>query len=146
MDHSRVLIYNLKNAHDQLEKIIAKKLRSMCDAKRRETNPQQSAKLLQQLGRIYRRRCPDKFSLIRSCALFNAAILREPNNIEEVKTDLNELCEHVLIISGAKACDLVGQALLFKNKVIEMRSKASTALSNVNPIPNGVCNKDRHSK
>ena len=75
---------------------------SYCDKSGRETNPAKAAEIIFQIGKIYRKRSPDKISLIKSASLFNAAIIRYPSKIFQVKSDLSEICQHVLQKAEAK--------------------------------------------
>ncbi|XP_078495778.1 uncharacterized protein LOC113474264 [Ciona intestinalis] len=81
---------------------LIEKLKTLCDQRGEEKQPQESAVILHKLGRIYRQKSPDILSLIRSAALFAAAKLRKPDNLDEVNDDLNELCLHLLQLSDCK--------------------------------------------
>ena len=86
-----------------------------------ETLPQESAKLFHQLGIVYRNKSPDMMSLIKSAALMNAAIVRQPINSKKIKADLTELCKHVLTVSNAsnKHGNLIQKANEVKKKLIK---------------------------
>jgi len=73
-----------------------------CDTSGKEINPRMVAKILHQIGMIYRKNSPDKISLIKTAGLLNAAIVRNPSNVSQIKSDLSELCQHILQIAGAK--------------------------------------------
>ena len=96
-----------------------------CDESGKETNPAKAADILYQIGLIYRKRSPDKISLIKSAGLLNAAIVRNPPNVSQIKSDLSELCLHILKIAGAETtnANLVKTAESLKAKIIEMRQE-----------------------
>ena len=102
---------------------FGQKLRESCDKDGNETDPQTAAKLLYQIGLIHRERSPDKISLIQSVGLFNAAIVRNPLNISQVKSDLFEVCQHILQLANAnnQKKDLVEKAEDVKTSVIKLR-------------------------
>ena len=70
------------------------------------------------------------FSLIRSAALYNAAILRSAEDTKIIEQDLAELCSYILQQSGAvnKRADLIQQATNVKQQVTEMRIEAKKML------------------
>ncbi|CAK8681414.1 unnamed protein product [Clavelina lepadiformis] len=77
------------------ERNLSEKLKASCDDQGKEKEPKASAKILHKLGLNYMNRSPDKISLIQSAALFNAAIVRGPENVEEVREDLKKLCDTI---------------------------------------------------
>ena len=92
---------------------LAQTLKNLyCDASGTETDPANAAEIIHQVGVIYRNRSPDKIALLKSAGLFNAAIVRNPSNITSIKSDLAEICQHVLQIANAKNqnVDLVKKA------------------------------------
>ena len=101
-----------------------------CDESRKETNRLVAAKILYQIGMIYRKRSPDKFSLIKSAGLFNGAIVRNPSNHSQVKANLIELCQHVLELAEAENQDanLIEKAEQVKTAVNEMRNNVTEFL------------------
>ena len=114
------------------EDTVIDELRLFCDGQGREIHPVETARLLHRLGKLYRQRSPDKLSLLQSAALFNAAIVRNPGNAEEVRNDLKELCFHVLKLSKAQHPneDLIEAAKCLSEKVKEMRENALLELQN----------------
>ena len=102
-----------------------------CDKSGKETNVPKTSKLFHQIGCIYRKRSPDKISLIKSAGLFNAAIVRRPSNIDQIRSDLSELCQHVLSQAHAKIQnkDLVRKAEQVKTSINKLRRKVDTNLS-----------------
>ena len=90
----------------------------------RENNDEidSEAMILNSLGLLYKSRSPDKISLIKSAALLNAAITRQPDE-EKYAEDLNNLCKHVLKCADAKLkhADLVGIAKDFGKALKSMR-------------------------
>ena len=59
---------------------LAEELRKICNEKGKENDPCASAEIFHQMGLLYKTKSPDKISLIRSAALLNAAISRQPSN------------------------------------------------------------------
>ena len=90
-----------------------------CDASGKETEPAMAAEIIHKLAVIYRKRNPDKIALIQSVGLFNAAIVRNPSNIARVKSDLNEICQHIL--QNAKAND---QSVCLVKKAEQVKAQA----------------------
>ena len=66
-----------------------------CDQSGKETDLENSAKIIHKIGLIYRKRSPDKIALIKSAELINAAIFRNPSNHSQIKSDFVELCQHI---------------------------------------------------
>ena len=93
---------------------------NFCDNTGKETNPAKAAQILHQIGLIYRKKSPDKISLIKSAGLFNAAIVRNPLNVSQIKYNLSELCRHILKISNAynQTADLIKKVK--KSKITQM--------------------------
>ena len=114
----------------QREDEVARQLRSLCDDRGREIEPSKTAKLIHKLGLIHREKSPDKLALVQAAALFNAAIVREPENVHEIKQDLSDLCHHVLRLAKASKpdADLVQGSLDIFLKVKEMRVKVRSKL------------------
>ena len=67
-----------------------------CDESGIETEPAKAAEIIHKIAVIYRKRSPDKIALIQSVGLFNAAIVRNPSSIAQIKSDLVETCQHIL--------------------------------------------------
>ena len=132
---------------DDDETEIAEQLKRLCDKHGREIDPKASAVLLHKLAKIYRMRSPGMFSLIRSAALFNAAIVRSPKNKREIINDLRELCKHVLEVADAenKHAELINKAKTVKKAVQNMRDQVDHKLKEVKPIPRNVEKDKLHS-
>ena len=88
-----------------------------------ETDPEKAAEILHKIALIYKLRSPDKISLIKCVGLLNAAILRNPSNISQVKADLTDVCKHVLKQANANNlnADLVALANTVKDKIKKIR-------------------------
>ena len=128
-------IVNSKIGETSLQKEedeLADQLRKICDRNGEESNPKQSAEIFHKIGKIYFQR-NTKVSLIRSATLFNAAITRQPDNMQEIKDDLKELCSHVLIEAGANKLDddLITAAIKVEEEVQSMRNKVNKKLDNL---------------
>ena len=106
-----------------------------CDESGKETNPARGAEILHQIGLIYRKRSPDKISLIKSAGLLNAAIVRNPSNVSQIKSDLSELCRHILQKSNANSqtADLIGKSKQVKVLIAELRNEVKKFLKNKVP-------------
>ena len=101
-----------------------------CDESGKETNPAKAAEILHQIGLIYKKRSPDKISLIKSAGLLNAAIVRNPPNVSQIKSDLSELCHHILKQSNAnnQTADLIGKSKQVKVLLTNLRNKVKEFL------------------
>ena len=110
---------------------IANDLKEICDQNGKETNSFLASKLLHELGLVYQKKSPDKLSLIRSAALFNAALSRKSQNIDKIRHNLKQLCKEILIKANAKEpnADLIEVAKNVKKAVISMRSYVDDFLS-----------------
>ena len=104
-----------------------------CDVTGKETQPNKAVEIFHELGKIYRTRSPDKLSLIKSVGLFNAAIVRNPSNLSEVKRELSEICQHILKVANAKVqnADLVNKALEVKQLFNKLRCEVDQLLDNL---------------
>jgi len=81
---------------------LAKEMKEKCcDKQGKETNPAEAAEIIYKIGLIYKQKSPDQIALIKSAGLFNAAILRDPSNVSQIKYDLNKLCLHILQLANA---------------------------------------------
>ena len=101
-----------------------------CDESGKETNPTKAAEIIHQIGRIYRKRSPDKISLIKSAGLFNATIARNPSNVDQVKSDLCEQCQHILHQANANIqnADLIEKAKEVKKAINKLRDEVNLFL------------------
>ena len=105
-----------------------------CDESGKETNSAKAAEILHQIGLIYRKRSPDKISLIKSAGLLNAAIVRNPPNVSRIKSDLSELCRHILQTAQAnQTADLIGKSERVKDSVTNLRNEVKEFLENKVP-------------
>ena len=110
---------------------LAQKMKeNYCNASGKEVNKTKSAEILHKIGLIYRERSPDKFSLIKSAGLYNAAIVRNPSSVLRVKSDLFDLCQHILKISNAKqqTANLIEYAEKVKTSITELRNNTTEFL------------------
>ena len=106
-----------------------------CDESGKETNPAKAAVILYRIGLIYRNRSPDKISLIKSAGLLNAAIVRNPSNVSQIKSDLSELCSHILEKSNAnnQTANLIGKSEQIKTSATKLRRKVKIFLNSKVP-------------
>ena len=105
-----------------------------------------SAEIFCKLAKIYQKRKPDKIKdrmvcLIKSAALFNAAILRSSDNAEKLKKDLKGFCKKLLLEAGAenKDADLVQEAESVARSIKHMRGSVHTNLGKLKNIPDDIC-------
>ena len=122
------------NKNPEEEFNLAKLLKNeYCDDTGKETHPKYAAEIFHKLGKIYRRQSPNKLSLIKSVGLFNAAIVRNPSNLYEVKHDLSEICQHILKMADAKVqnADLLKKAHEVKQLFNELRNEVDELLDNL---------------
>ena len=114
-----------------------------CDESGKETNPANAAEILHQIGLIYRKRSPDKISLIKSAGLLNAAIVRNPPNVSQIKSDLSELCRHILEQSNAnnQNADLIGKSEQIKISITKLRYEVKEFLKHKVPRVSGISSK-----
>ena len=96
----------------------------------KETEPEKAAEIIHKIALIYKRRSPDKISLIKCVGLLNAAIIRKPLNISQIEKDLAEVCKHILEQANAKnfAADLIDKANRVKDKIIFLRNEVDAKL------------------
>ena len=121
---SMFTIENETDCQDK-ENDLAQQLKATCDNNGKETDVRKSALLLHKLGKEYRNRSHGMLSLIRSAALFNAALCRQPYNVEEIKDDLNKLCKHILLKANANLlnANLIGKSEEIKQTICEWRKE-----------------------
>ena len=114
-----------------------------CDESGKETKPAMAAEILHQIGLIYRQRSPDKISLIKSAGLLNAAIVRNPSNVSQIKSDLSELCRHILEQSNAnnQTADLIGKSQQVKVSVTNLRNEVKVFLESKVPKMSEITSK-----
>ena len=100
----------------------------------KETDPENAAEILHKIASIYKLRSPDKVSLIKCVGLLNAAILRNPSNISQMKADLNDVCKHVLEHAKAnnRNADLVAKANTVKDEFQKLRKHVDNYLKQIN--------------
>ena len=115
----------------QREYGLAQQLKNLCDDSGKEIDPSKSAAIIHELGLIYRQRSPDKFSLIRSAGLLNAAIVRKPSDVSQIEQDLTDLCKHILQQAEAanQTADLIAKAKEIKSSFTELRDEVDQCLS-----------------
>ena len=129
----------------ELELNLAQQLKSdYCDKSGKEINPEKTAKILYDIGMIYRKRSPDKLSLIKCVGLLNASLIRNTTNAKSIRHDISEVCHHILQTAGAKiqTADLVQKANEVKNSFNELRKRVKMFLNSPEAvkIPANVAN------
>ena len=101
-----------------------------CDETGKETDPKQAAKIIHEIGKIYRQRSPDKLALIKCVGLLNAAIVRNPSNLLHVQNDLSLTCQHILQLAKAdyQSANLIKKANEVKQSFDELRNEVDHLL------------------
>ena len=97
----------------------------------KETEPQKAAEIIYEIAKIYRNCSPDKISLIKSVGLLNAAIVRNPSNVAQIKSELSDLCHHILKESEAQNhnVDLLAKSNEVKKLFNKLRGEISESLA-----------------
>ena len=112
----------------------------------KETEPEKAAEVIHKIALIYKRRSPDKISLIKCVGLLNAAIIRKPSNVSQIEADLTNVCKDILEQANAKdhTVDLIDKAKIVKDKIINLRNEANAYLKKtaVQNTPSSFENKD----
>ena len=111
---------------------LVRRLKGCCDQDGREIDLAKSTAIIHQLGLVYKNRSPNKICLIQSIGLLNAAIARDPVNVQEILKDLAEVCELILQLSGAKKVDLIEKAKTVKISINTLRSEVVQLLQRFN--------------
>ena len=135
---------NQKPIDNSQEFILAREMKEeYCDESGKETNPAKAAEILHRIGLIYRNRSPDKISLIKSAGLLNAAIVRNPPNVSQIKSDLSELCRHILKQSNAsnQTAYLIGKSEQIKDLITKLRYEVKQFLKRKVPKVSGISSK-----
>ena len=119
------------------ENRLAQQLYLICNSNGKEIDLKRSAPILHDLGKEYQTRSPDKFSLLRSAALYNAALVRSPDNAQEIESDLKQLCKQILSEADAKKqdVDLVAKSREVKITLHNLRTSTLRKLSKIKQIP-----------
>ena len=118
---------------------LSAELNAVCDEHGKEVDIAKSAPILHQYGLLYRNKSPNKIDLIRSAVFFNAAITRQPSN-QQFKTDLKELCSHVIKLAGQHqpTQNVISVSEQIKIQVTDMRENTKEQLSQLHEIPVGL--------
>jgi len=106
-----------------------------CDESGKEKDSKKVAEVFHKIGLIYKKRSPDKIALIKSAGLLNAAIVRNPRNISQIKYDLTKLCQHILQEAKAKNqnADLIKKGQEVKSSISYLRKEVKEFLKNKVP-------------
>ena len=116
--------------HEKDLQKLALELRDICDEKGKETDPVKSASVIHQMGLVHKNQSPDKTALIKAVGLLNAALVRNPSDTFRIKSDLSDLCKHILKQANAKdqSVDLIETAHYIKTMITVMRQESNKAL------------------
>ena len=124
------------------EDVLVNRLRSLCNKQGKEIFPKKCAQLFHQLGLIYRKRSPDKISLVKCVGLLNAAIVRKPHNATQIESDLSEVCQHILKLADTKnqSADMIAKAKEVYAEIEQLRATVNRFLDDfcAEPIPLNV--------
>ena len=131
---------------------LAETLKTIWDQNDKNENPTEFAKIFHKMAWLYQKKNSNMFSLIRSAALYNAALVRSPANVS-ILEDLKLLCRDVLYKAKAqnKDADLVELAKTVKQKFQHMRFEVNKKLlkisvSKVNNLDKELPPKARQDK
>ena len=104
-------------------------------SKKYEMDPKKPTKTLPELIEVYFQQ-NKMLSLVKSVALHNAAIVRQPDNANDIDKDLKLLCSQVLREANAtkKDADLIAKSKEVKQKIKEMRKKVNNKLSELKAL------------
>ena len=129
------------------ESELQEKLKQFCDSKGREVESHETGFIFNELGLLYKTLSPNRISLIRSAALLNAAIVRQPDN-QKFQDDLDQLCKHVLECANAKKKDakLVEISQTAANQIKKMRNQVDSKLHKIKKIPENLSDKEKQSE
>ena len=123
------------------EDLLIQKLKNLCDSDGKEFEDQieKSADVLHELGLLYMQKTSNKFSLVQSAGLLNAAWVRKKSKKKDasgIQKSLEELCSQVLKLADAKIldADLVKYSAEVKEKIEETRKRAIDKLKTVTQI------------
>ena len=133
----RSLIFGMS---DEDEWCLAEQLKAHCYLNGKEKNPKESAKILHKLGIAYRRKSPDKQSLIQSVGLMTSAVLRKPENEDLIKQDLEKTCLHLFDLAHVENRSFpLNEAIDdIKRQVAEMRKNVQAEVISLQPIPDTI--------
>ncbi|CAK8673031.1 unnamed protein product [Clavelina lepadiformis] len=128
----------------QLNK-MAEQLKQFLYKNGKEKDLKKSASIFHQMGLLYKEQSKQddsitkKLSLIRSAALLNAAVTRQPGN-EQFKQSLKDFCSDLLKTARAKTldADLLKIAQEVKKMAGKMRKETNASLQQVKTIPYDV--------
>ena len=130
---------------------LSKELKTICDKDGKELYPKKSAKIFHQLAKVYQKRRPELIThrmicLVKSAALFNAAIVRSDNS-QNIENDLKDLCTQILHEAGAiqKDADLIEHANVVAAEIKKMRDKVEEKLKTLTKIPDDIQPIDQES-
>ncbi|CAK8688419.1 unnamed protein product [Clavelina lepadiformis] len=146
-------------AQEKLDK-LSDRLMKICDKEGKEKSPEKLAPIFHKMGQIYWKKLSkqgdsrtNKLCLIRSAALFNAAIVRQPvkkfkQSLKTFKQSLKTFCKELLETAHAKKrdADLLQVAEGVKKKVEKMREETKETLRELQNIPYKVANRERSEK
>ncbi|CAK8673158.1 unnamed protein product [Clavelina lepadiformis] len=124
---------------------MAEQLKIFLHKNGKEKDPEKSASIFHQMGLLYKDQSKQddsitkKLSLIRSAALLNAAVTRQPGN-EQFKQSLKDFCSDLLKTAGAKIldADLLKIAQEVKEMAENMRKQTNESLQRIKTIPYDV--------
>ena len=126
--------FNLYDFEEENENTLAEQLKTICDDEHKELDLELSAKILYEIGLIYKKKKqPLKISLIKCAGLLNAALTREPENAQQIQNSLIELCSNILHKANAhtKADDLIEFSKSVKSAFADLRKYIKSKLENI---------------
>ncbi|XP_078494015.1 uncharacterized protein LOC144749529 [Ciona intestinalis] len=122
------------------EKNLAQQLKDLCDSdgKEMQGTKLRAALILHELAKIYKQK-DEKLNMTRSAALYNAAIVRDPQN-QTFKGELKALCSAVLVKANAtrRDADLISLAAEVKKKLEDLRKEFGERFNQLEIIRYGL--------
>ena len=121
------------------ERKLAVELIALCNLNGKEKDVKKTAHIFYELGLVYREKSPDKFSLVRAAALFNAARIRNFDVEEKCTQRLFELSHHIQTLAKAQNQEnLVVKANKLAKEIESMRTYVKYALDNLEQVPDDM--------
>ena len=135
---------------------LAKELKALCEPygkKWIEKESKESAKILHKLGLLYHknacakappRSSEQKRKFIQSAALLNCALVRQPTEAEQIRSDLLSLCSDIIRCAGGvqTVCNLVDYAKTLKEEVEKWRQSLKEEVNRIPHIQDERCEQD----
>ncbi|CAK8679081.1 unnamed protein product [Clavelina lepadiformis] len=126
-------------------KLLAEKLKALCDENGKEINTERTSPILNELGLLFGKR-KDKVSLLQSAGLLNAVLVRQPLN-SQARLNLDDLCWKILNLARAQIAgeSLTNISLSVAEAFHKLRIETTAAVEKFIKIPHDVDPEDTFS-